>query len=293
MKRYAIHDGPGIRTTVFLKGCPLDCAWCQNPESKASGAQLILTPTRCVRCGACREVCPEPHGPLPLDAAPEDRIRCRVCGACVSACPTDARSLVGTEMSPGAVLVEIEKDRMFYEESGGGVTFSGGEPLQQAEFLLACLGACREAELHTAVDTCGHAPPEVMEAVALSCDLLLFDVKLADPLRHRRFTGVVNDLILDNLRRVCGLGVAVRVRYPLVPGLNDDRDALAGLASLLESLPKIPPVQILPYHRIGSDKYSRLGLPYRLAETRSANEEDLSRAAELLASRGLAVLTGG
>jgi pyruvate formate lyase activating enzyme len=218
IKRYAIHDGPGIRTTVFFKGCPLNCDWCQNPESRDPAPQVALLTQRCIRCGACLEACPHADNGPPTTAAPIDRAHCQRCGACVEACPSGARSLLGSTVTVPELMSEIEKDRLFFEESGGGVTFSGGEPLMQPEFLLECLAACKHKQHHTAIDTCGHAPWGTLSQILALTDLFLYDLKLMDGARHEQQLGVSNSLILENLRNLSKRGAAIWIRFPLRSG---------------------------------------------------------------------------
>ena len=253
IQRFAPHDGPGIRTTVFLKGCPLHCAWCHNPESRDPGPELLLRAGRCVVCGSCIEVCPETAA-VPAGEAHGAPTACVRCGSCVEACPTGAREQAGRTMDAAAVVAEVVRDRVFYEESGGGVTFSGGEPLSQPRFLIECLDACRETELHTAVDTCGHAAPEVVLEVAGRTDLVLFDVKMADPERHLRWTGVDNRLIFANLEMLASRHPEVWLRVPVVPGVNDDPDNIEATAKLAARLEGVRRVCLLPYHRAGTAK---------------------------------------
>ena len=293
IKRYAIHDGPGIRTTVFFKGCPLSCEWCQNPESRDPSPQVALLPNRCIRCGACLEVCPNADDEPPTGVVPIDRARCLLCGACVDACPSGARSMLGSTLSVPQLMTEIDKDRLFFDESDGGVTFSGGEPLMQPEFLLACLQACKGHDYHTAVDTCGHAPTETILEVAAGTDLFLYDLKLMDDARHEEFLGVSNALVLENLRSLNSHGSLIWIRFPLIPGINDDEQNLAATAEFVRSLNGPPPVHLLPYHRIGSDKYGRLGIPYSMKETEPPTGQHVSDIAKRLSALGLDMKIGG
>ncbi len=293
IKRYAIHDGPGIRTTVFLKGCPLSCDWCQNPESRDASPELMVLTGRCVRCGACVEVCPNVTDESPADEPTYDRATCSRCGACVDACPSGARSMSGRQLSVQEVIAEVARDGLFYDESGGGVTFSGGEPLMQAEFVNSCMEACKHLGFHTALDTCGHGSAEVMLACAEHAELVLYDLKLIDADRHERHVGVSNSLILDNLERLDGLGKRIWVRLPVIPGLNDDEENVAAIADFVRSLRTCPPVQLLPYHRIGSDKYERLGLRYALPEIDPPTPDLLDRIAGQMGASGLKVSIGG
>ena len=290
VRRFSIHDGPGIRTTVFLKGCGLDCWWCHNPESQARGPEAVVRGSRCIRCGACVDACG--HGAIrwsDADGPVTARERCAACGECAAVCWAEARELAGRTMAVMDVLAEVLQDVPFYEESGGGVTLSGGEPLLQAGFAADLLRGCKRHGLHTALDTCGHAPWETFERVRRDVDLFLYDVKLMDDERHRRFTGVSNALILRNLRALAEAGHRVRFRLPVIPGVNDDAGNLRAVAALAASLPRVDGVDLLPYHPIGVDKYRRLERPYRLHGTEAPTPERLAEVAGLLESCGLPV----
>lgn len=294
IKRYSIHDGPGIRTTVFLKGCGLRCQWCHNPESVDPGPDLMHWPSRCVRCDSCIQACP--LGAIAKDAAGAvaiDRAKCDLCGRCAEACLYDAMQIVGREMSVEEVLAEVEKDRIFYEQSGGGVTLSGGDPLVQPEFAAAVLDACRARGLHTALDTAGLAPGDAFERLAGRADLVLFDVKVVDEARHKAYTGAPNAAVLDNLRRLAAAGTETWVRIPVVPGINDDNDNVRRTIALLGSLGKVRRVGLLPYHAGGLDKAARIGRTAHFRRFEAPTEERLAALEDAFRAAGFDVRRGG
>ncbi len=292
IERFAIHDGPGIRTTVFLKGCPLRCTWCHSPESQLLQPEFMPRPERCVRCMGCNTVCPH-HAVRPAaEGGPVAPEACDTCGACAEACPTGARELVGRTMSVDALMAEIERDRIFYDESDGGVTFSGGEPLMQPAFLREIVFACRTSGIHVAVDTCGHADTGALVDVARDTDLFLFDLKMMDEERHRAYTGASNVRILQNLERLAAIHDNILVRFPFIPGVNDDDENVREMGAFLASL-KLTRVDVLPYHRAGIAKYDRLQRPYQLPDTQPPSTDQVTHAVRLLESCGLIVRPGG
>jgi pyruvate formate lyase activating enzyme len=293
IKKFSIHDGPGIRTTVFFKGCPLSCWWCHNPESQAPEPEVMLWPDRCIRCGDCLSVCTQGATAWNSEGIAIDREKCTRCGACVEVCHAEARRIVGQEMTVAQVIAEIERDIPFYDESGGGATFSGGEPLMQQDFLLALLRACREREIHTAVDTCGFSTWEVLDTIREHVDLFLYDLKLMDRAKHRAFTGVSNELILSNLQALSRQGHAIVLRVPLIPGVNDDDENIRQTGAFTAALPHLKRVDILPYHRAGVEKYHRLDKDYDLSEIGPPPDERVAEVARILRGFDLHVKIGG
>jgi glycyl-radical enzyme activating protein len=260
IQRFSIHDGPGIRTTVFLKGCPLTCAWCHNPESRAAAPQLAFSPSLCIGCGFCFRQCTQGAHATGDTGHTLDRERCVACLACAEECHSGALEVIGAERTVEDVLREALRDRPFYEESGGGVTVSGGEPLAQPAFAAALLQGCREAGVHTCIETSGEAPWEAVESVLPHTDLFLYDWKETDPERHAVFTGRDNARILDNLRRLDASGAAIVLRCPVIPGMNLRDDHIEGIAELARSLKGCRAVQVMGYHRLGGGKRDRIGL---------------------------------
>ncbi|HML03424.1 MAG TPA: glycyl-radical enzyme activating protein [Candidatus Bathyarchaeia archaeon] len=289
VERYAIQDGPGIRTTVFFKGCPLRCWWCHNPEGQKKGFELVFRPSRCIECGKCLKSCTRQALAYVSKQLVIDRKRCTVCGACVCKCPSEALSIAGKRTSVEEVMKIIEKDMPFYDESRGGVTFSGGEPLMQPDFLEALLEECVKKGINTALDTSGYASSHVVDRFCRKIDLFLFDVKIMGDLRHRKYTGVSNRRILENLQRMVKNGGRVEVSLPIIPGINDDEENIEKTGEFLASLRKIESVSLLPYHRMGVDKYKSLGKPYKLAETQILSAEKMKMIKGELEAFGLKV----
>ena len=311
IQRFSIHDGPGIRTTVFLKGCPLRCAWCHNPESVSGKPALSFVPEKCIGCGYCFKACrhgahilepptaSEPAAGAAVHANPDaassprhtlDRAKCIACGRCVEKCYAGALELVGREMSVEEVLREVLSDRPFYETSGGGMTLSGGEPLYQIDFTESLLAAAKAQGLHNCIETCGFADFELLRRVMPYVDLFLYDLKDTDSRRHKANTGVPNEPILENLRMLVAAGARILVRIPLIPGYNDFEDNLRGMAQLGRSLPGLLGMEIMPYHKLGVSKLGRFGImePERLPEV--VDDATMTQWIATLAAAGITVV---
>lgn len=293
IKKYAIHDGPGIRTTVFFKGCPLNCQWCQNPESWKREPELGFRTGRCVRCGQCVEICTHQAISLTEDLPLTDPNKCKLCGECVDACMAGAREIIGQEISVDQVMTEVEKDVIFYEQSDGGVTFSGGEPLMQPEFLLALLSQSQTQGIHTAVDTSCYAEQKIIEQVADTTDLFLCDIKHMDSNIHERFTGVGNNLILDNIKHLSELGKKIVIRIPVIPDFNDDKENIEATGNFVASLQGATGIDILPYNRGGNEKSARLSTDIKLMQTETPDGEKINSVTKILNNYGLKVKIGG
>lgn len=273
IKRYAVHDGPGIRTTVFFKGCHLRCFWCHNPEGLVPEPELTFIKTRCLPdCNDCVQSCTRGALSRPDQEIFIDREKCDLCGDCVEACPTGALEIIGKWMSIEEVMKEIEKDMIFYDDSKGGVTFSGGEPLLQLEFLNSLLEECKKKGIHTSLDTSGYAPIESLEKIKDKVDLFLYDIKMIDDEKHKKTTGVSNKLILENLRKLSEKGNKVVVRIPVIPGINDSDEDISKIAEFITTLKEIKDISILPYHNIGKHKYEKLDRPFTMKETEPLSE---------------------
>ena len=291
--RYAINDGPGIRTTVFLKGCPLECWWCHNPEGMAGQSEVAYRVERCLLCGDCVESCPQ--GALQRTDGRIDRASdmCVVCGTCADHCMTGARETVGRAMSVDELMTEILKDRVFYDESGGGVTFSGGEPLMQAQFLAAVLKKCQERGVHTAIETSGYTSPSNLELVMDHTDLFLYDVKVIDDGLHQRHTGVSNRTILQNLASLAARRKSVIVRVPVIAGVNDDEASISAIGAFVAGLEGIREVHLLPFHDSAGAKYRSLNREFHMTGAHRPGDQRVRSAAAQLTACGLSVSIGG
>jgi pyruvate formate lyase activating enzyme len=298
IQRYSIHDGGGIRTLVFLKGCPLRCLWCCNPESQKGEPELGFIESRCVgegACGApCLSACPVKAIQLNGQGKPLiDRKACDACSKCADLCSKDALKVVGREMTIDEVMAEVEKDKAFYRRSGGGMTVGGGEPLAQYGFAEELLEAAQEAYLHTALETCGHAPWPHLEAVLKHVDLLQFDLKHLDPTKHQELTGQSNELILDNLKKVLSVKSPqdVIIRIPVVPGCNDSVENIRETARFILGL-GFGQVELIPYHRLGVSKYAQYDMVYPLASGQQSPKEHLDELRKTVKESGLTEMAG-
>lgn len=291
IQRFSTHDGPGIRTTVFFKGCPLSCWWCHNPESQSFRPDILYYEERCRHCGDCISACPN-HNLSDTGGLVRTGDHCAHCGKCAEACVAEARRLAGRRVTVAELLAEVEKDLVFFDESGGGVTLSGGEPASQAAFAIDFLNACRDRAIPTAVETCGLSPPPTFVRFARAAAMVFFDLKLMDDEAHRRYTGVSNRVILSNLEALVSAGHRLVVRIPVVPGVNDSEAEIARFADYLSGL-RVSMVELLPFHRIGLEKYQRLGWPYRAAGISEPPPERMAHFQSVLAKTGLTVHIGG
>jgi len=292
IQKYSIHDGPGIRTTVFFKGCPLNCWWCHNPESQYLYPELVFWKDRCINCQTCLTVCSSNAISIKDGILFTDKDKCTLCGECVQKCPTQAREIIGKTMTSEEVVKEVEKDNLFYQESGGGVTFSGGEPLVQPEFLNELLQSCQEKKIHTALDTSGYAIWQVLDKIRDKVDLFLYDVKIMDDEAHKNYTGVSNQIILENLRKLSRENENIFIRIPIIPGVNDDDQNIKGIGEFLKPL-NIKQVELLSYHNIASEKYNRLGKIYALEKTQVPSKEKLIKISNILKNFNLIIKSGG
>ncbi len=274
--RFSLHDGPGIRTTVFLKGCPLNCDWCHNPESKAYKPQLSFDSSRCTNCMECIPACGARALSQSGDKLAVNFDLCNACGDCVQACPADALKVYGRLRTVDDVMSVVLKDLPFYKRSGGGLTISGGEPMAQFEFTLELLKAARRYGIHTCIETSGHAPTRNFARLLGCVDLFLYDYKETDPADHKRTTSVSNSLILDNLEFLYSEAANIILRCPIIPGVNDTREHFAGIRALRRKYPKLLAVEIMPYHNMGKGKAEHVGVDYGPKDIATSTQDQIS-----------------
>jgi pyruvate formate lyase activating enzyme len=280
IQRFSLHDGPGVRSTVFMKGCPLRCAWCHNPESQSTETQLVRLATRCMHCERCSEE--ELANPVVVGRTAAD----------VALCPTGALEAVGETLTVDALVAAVLCDRIFFDESGGGVTFSGGEPLMQAAFVTECLRRLQNEGVHTAVDTSGCTSWHDLAVVAAHTNLFLYDLKVMDDARHKAATGASNRVILENLRALSAMHQNIWIRVPVIPGINDDAENMTATAAFVRELSGITRVTLLPYHATGEPKFARVGLDYRLHDTTPPDSQRLDELAVPFRAHGLPTTIG-
>ncbi|MDA3897787.1 MAG: glycyl-radical enzyme activating protein [Desulfobacteraceae bacterium] len=304
IQKFAANDGPGFRTLVFLKGCPLQCTWCHNPETKASTPEIYWKSRLCVQCGACLEVCPNnailpptpPHVARSKDSTYHKivRDRCDGCMACVDACQYDALTVAGKSITVDEILDEVEKDRPFYNNSGGGLTLSGGEPTFHADFAMQILKSAKERGIHVCLDTNGFCEWEVLRKMVETVDIVLFDLKHMDSAIHKQYTGVGNEKILDNLRRLLEIGADTWVRIPVIPGFNDSKAFHECASEFLSNIKgQISRVDLLPFHNWCQDKYRWLGIDWALKDTEAIEPSFLEIPADIYREKGLVTTVGG
>ena len=296
IERYAIHDGPGIRTLVYLKGCSLRCLWCSNPEGQKTYPELIYFEEKCIGCGECIKHCPKQAIVNVEGRLITDPTKCDLCGECVRACPTEARYIYGKYMTVERIIEICKKDLSYYHRTEGGVTLSGGEPTYQYEFALAILKSCKENYINTAIETCGFCPWEKLRDMLSYTDYVLYDLKHINPVEHKKLTGVSNNLILDNLKKASKMHKPIFIRVPLIPNFNDSTRNIKAMVNFIETLrnnKNIVSINFLPYHEYGKGKYRRLQRVYPLNNTKPPTHEDMSKIKRRIKDADLKITIGG
>jgi pyruvate formate lyase activating enzyme len=293
IQKFSLDDGPGIRTLIFLKGCGLRCVWCSNPEGQLNQPQLMLYPEKCIGCGKCLEVCESGAIFVEDGQLRYNRKLCRACGKCAEVCPAEARKIAGKYVTVDYVVREIEKDSLFYRNSGGGVTFGGGEPTLYADFVRAVSIECQKRGINVALETCGYAPWINLEKITKHVDLVMFDLKHMDANTHRKLCGRSNKLVLDNLKKLCMCGGSeIIVRVPVISALNDEEENIRNTAEFILPLASaISRIELLPYHKFGIKKYERLGIRYQIEKTEVPNDEHMIAIKGVMEQYGLNVKT--
>lgn len=294
LQRFAIHDGPGIRTLVYMKGCPLKCLWCSSPQTQKSKPEIMHNEFNCKKCGSCVDVCPI-HG---ITISGEDKIiidrkLCTYCGKCLESCPNQALKLIGYHITFEELFQEVNKDSPFYRRSNGGVTVGGGEPTMQPEFVSAFLKRCKQIYIHTAIETCGYVKWNNMENILKYVDLVFIDIKHMDPIVHKELTGVSNELILENAKKISTINPMI-IRIPIIPGFNDTDDNITATARFALNLgDNLKRIDLLPYHKFGTQTYSRIGMDYNLTDVEPPSEDHMIKLKEIVESCGVKVQIGG
>lgn len=292
IQRFSLHDGPGIRTIVFLKGCPLRCSWCSNPETQAPDSQLMVQEDNCVSCGRCANVCPA--GAISYQPkVTVNRLSCVSCGLCSAECGSGALTMNGKEMSTSEIVSILRKDEAYYRRSGGGITLSGGEPLYQSDFVLNLLRACKDQGWNTAIETTAFCNPAVLDNVLPLLDTVLLDIKHMEDSKHYEYVQQSNSLILENARRIAGQGAQMIIRVPVVPGFNDTIHEIAAIASFAAELPGVRELHLLPFHRLGENKYTYLGTEYHMKHQTPPPSDEMESLRHVAEGYGLRCQIGG
>lgn len=292
VQKYSVHDGPGIRTSVFFKGCPLSCWWCHNPESQDNKIQLMHFTNKCTSCGKCVANCPNDAITLDEKGISIDKEKCTLSGHCADVCAYGAMEITGREISAKDLIKEIRKDEVFYEQSDGGVTFTGGEPLNQIDFLTNVSKQCHDVDIHTTLDTCLFTSWDNLLKIVPYIDLFLVDLKHIDSDIHKKYVGVPNELILDNMKKLSDLGKRIFVRMPIIPGINDSVETIDKTIEFLKTI-NFEQVNLLPYHKIGMDKYTRLQEDYKLKDVKEPTMDEMQKIVAIFKNNGINVKIGG
>lgn len=292
IQKYSVHDGPGIRNTIFFKGCPLTCWWCHNPETQSYGKQMMYSAEKCTGCGECVEACPQSAITRVGQKVFTDSEKCNHCGICQDYCLSCARTVSGKEYTVRELMKEIEKDQIFYEQSGGGITLSGGEPMINIDFVEKIVDRCYEKGISIVVDTCGYVPYDNFERINKKVSMYLYDLKHADSEKHKKFTGVDNKLILENLRKLSEAGVRINLRIPLIDGVNTDDESVEGFLEIAKKV-NLFKVNLLPYHDMGKDKYRRLEMAYDESRMKTPSAERMEWIKNRFQSNNFEVKIGG
>lgn len=290
--QYAIYDGPGIRTVVFLKGCPLSCAWCHNPESQDPEPQISYFQERCVKCGKCVDSCPNEALTLTSEGIERDPRKCTLCGNCTKVCPNQVMELVGKEYSVDEVIKIVAADKIFYDNSGGGVTISGGEPTMQYSFLISLLQKLKEKGIHSAIETCGFFNEKHLDELMELVDLFLFDIKHVDPAIHEKYTGIKNDKIKENFKNIVNKTNSKKIscRIPIIPGFNKDLEVIKGIADFLNEVSYTNDVHLMPYNKLAKTKYEKMGMGHLYKDMGELSEKELEEISENFVNQGFKVV---
>lgn len=277
IQKCSIHDGDGLRTLVFFKGCPMECLWCANPESQSYRPEIMESKTKCIGCGACQRVCPESAIPSSKDGYKIDRSKCTNCFKCTEVCYAHSKTVVGKDYTIEELYKEIEKDRPFFSMYGGGVTFSGGEPLTHPDYLAEIAKKCNDKGINVVVESCGYGSYDKFKKALPYIDHMFFDIKHIDSDTHKSLTGKGNELILENVKKIAEFGIPITVRTPVVPGYTDSPENIMGISKFISEIPGIIEYELLVYHNLGESKYKSLGIPYKLKDVSPPSDEDIKK----------------